>query len=124
MHRGSFVNYCLDCEWSASTDRHPRSELSALAIDHGCSTGHEITGERFDGRSRSRVIREGRREARAAGTDGPAGEHSYTRIDFETELAALVRRGRRANVLSDGNCGVHVSDETGGLVVSIDERRG
>jgi hypothetical protein len=44
-----FVNYCLECEWTASTDGYNRTELSRLAVDHACSTGHDIAGERPDG---------------------------------------------------------------------------
>lgn len=44
-----FVNYCLDCEWIESTDRHTRTELSRLAIDHACSTGHDLEGKRYRG---------------------------------------------------------------------------
>ncbi|PSP73653.1 hypothetical protein BRC86_08535 [Halobacteriales archaeon QS_3_64_16] len=43
-----FLNYCLECEWTASTDGYTRGELSRLAVDHACSTGHDIAGERHD----------------------------------------------------------------------------
>ena len=43
-----FLNYCLECEWTASTDGYTRGELSRLAVDHACSTGHDIAGERLD----------------------------------------------------------------------------
>jgi len=41
-----FVNYCTECDWSASTPAYTRSEQSGLAIAHHIATGHDIAGER------------------------------------------------------------------------------
>jgi hypothetical protein len=40
------VTYCVECEWSASTEEHTRSEQSGLAIDHYVATGHAIESTR------------------------------------------------------------------------------
>ncbi|PSP63942.1 hypothetical protein BRC77_05285 [Halobacteriales archaeon QH_8_64_26] len=40
------VIYCMDCEWSASTEDHSRSDQSVLAIDHHVATGHTIESTR------------------------------------------------------------------------------
>jgi hypothetical protein len=40
------VIYCVDCQWSASTEEHSRSDQSALAIDHHVGTGHTIESTR------------------------------------------------------------------------------
>ena len=43
------VNYCLDCEWSASVENHTRNEQSALAVEHAIETNHDIDSEYRDG---------------------------------------------------------------------------
>ena len=40
------VIYCIECEWSASTEEYSRSERSSLAIDHYVETGHYTDTER------------------------------------------------------------------------------
>jgi hypothetical protein len=42
-----FVNYYFECEWIKTTVGRTRNELSSLAIDHACSTDHDIGGERI-----------------------------------------------------------------------------
>lgn len=38
-----FRNYCVECEWEATTEEHPsRQEVGELAIEHHCERGHDI----------------------------------------------------------------------------------
>lgn len=59
------VNYCLECEWSASSEHLTRSEQGRLAVEHAVTTGHDIdserqtTGRRRDGPTSGRRRSEG-----------------------------------------------------------------
>lgn len=37
--------YCLDCEWTVSTENHTRQELSTLTIEHAVEYDHDIDSE-------------------------------------------------------------------------------
>jgi hypothetical protein len=34
--------YCLDCEWTASTENHTVKELTSLVIEHAVEHDHDI----------------------------------------------------------------------------------
>lgn len=36
------VSYCLDCEWSVSTDDYPYTEVNSRLVTHVLETGHDI----------------------------------------------------------------------------------
>lgn len=42
------VNYCLDCEWVASTENRTRIEQAALVIEHAVEMDHDIDSEYRD----------------------------------------------------------------------------
>lgn len=42
-HVEYFRNYCIECEWEATTEEHrSRQAVSELAVEHHCERGHRI----------------------------------------------------------------------------------
>ena len=77
-----FVNDCLDCEWSASTGKYTRTELSDRTIEHAVETGHDVTGKRLqddqDGHTIDRPLTQAGQEPSGNGrieSDRTAGDH-------------------------------------------------
>ena len=38
-------NYCVTCEWSASTENYSNQEVASQAVEHAVETGHDIESE-------------------------------------------------------------------------------
>jgi len=98
-----FVNYCLDCDWSASTEQHTRQDLSSRTIEHACSTGHDVEGRRPRS-DRDEPGTDGHRERNTVATEHD--RHEPTRTYGDRQRVYRVSDGYRA-----GTAGTDDSDD-------------